>query len=171
MANRVFGGIKPGMSWAEARKLASDAFEIEIFLEFPIRRGSIQDVVVIRSDDLKLVKAITIRRTPDQPLPIKAGEVIAQYGLPCRMSFRRGGAVSLPVDMIYPTFTTGLFLGEHNEFRLEPDASLLEFSLGSNHLIGSCSSLWIELARPWLGFTSGEVYIAGNRRDSITPQP
>jgi hypothetical protein len=159
------------MNWAEARKLASDAVEIDMFLEFPIRRGSIQDVVVIRSDDHKSVKAIIIRRIPNQPLHIKAGELIAQYGLPCRISLRRSGAISQPVDIIYPTFTAGLTLGEHNEWRLELDAPLNEFSLGSNDLIGSCSSLWIELARPWLGFTSGDVYIAGNRRDSATPQP
>jgi hypothetical protein len=188
-----FRGIKFGTDWTKVARLDS----IVVLDSYRDLKGIVRQQSYLRIDNLGSTtvpiygadrSVVSIYITPPhepapsfKPLPgFTTGDVIAEYGLPCRvLAIRdpintRETSVPWLIYLLYPKFqvlaeldyvATNLRLPMSLPFR-SLEITRRDFPDGTgNYISGACDTL-SEFAGPWRGFASVEVYHARNRRDA-----
>lgn len=169
-----FRGLKLGTERAQAQPLLSTGkWSGGDYYGLPIDKGDLG--VSLTKDNRFVAQIILATGNYDDPFPITAGNVLIQYGPPCRVYF----AVNrepIFVVLSYPTLDVTLIVAEDylsypNDFRLLAKSPVM--GLNINHKDGStgtyttCSDP-IEsdgLLGPWHGFTSPAIYRSRNLHD------
>jgi hypothetical protein len=164
-----FRGIKVGMRWSEAKRVSPDASEIG--LPIVVNFDGMDETVVVynySSGDGKTVLG-TILETNSFNTRLSVADAVRHFGPPCRVELDndylgRSGAV-----LIYPRLKSRVFVVG---FRFSLDSTLYMINISEPIDTDPCSGVESEYSGPWRGFTSGEVYLARNRRAlGMTPTP
>jgi hypothetical protein len=167
-----FKGIKLGMDWEGAQKVASYAVIENSYLEFPINVPNEESITIRPSNTKQWITVIDFYniRKANRPL-LKISEIIAHYGPPhCLGLLTTEGKIFL----FYSGF--GVFVygsPDPVHFRLEANHPAYGFFVDSTDPQITCNPVWPgqTVFSPWRGFTSAEVYESRSRRDSAIPQP
>ncbi len=175
-----YRGLKPGMAWAKARELLPEAVEVLGHLELPSKITGLKDKTVYPEENRAFVKYILIDTTNDDSLPpINAGDVIAQYGPPCRVYLWYIDSIpgySGNMVLVYPMMAVSLNVtggDKHHwhDFHLELNSPVETINIASNGEHKSCVATASDDLGPWRGFASFVVYRDRNLRDLGAARP
>ncbi len=175
-----FRGIKLGTDWQTVHRVLPQAAKSYSVLELLIRPDTMRIVRVGVEAPGVNVKYINIEAVDaNQPLrltSITAGNIIAQYGAPCRLYLTYMGADPFQMVFIYPTLVVSAYVvGDHprdaGSLRLQPNSPLGNFSITKVTYYGDCEHGPLAVGGDWQGFTSPAVYRARFLRASRSKQP
>jgi hypothetical protein len=159
-------GVKPGMTTASLRTRFPDIEKTRILENVQ----GVWTVSVQLSGDPLIVETLTMTTYgPKNFLPVTAGEIVEQFGVPCQI------AVGDTVIPIYQTITVWFLtsnLSHSADKRLQVDSSPYVFMMRRKPANPFEKCLWrIGLSRTyaWRGFTSVAKYHAPYRRVRTEP--
>ncbi|MCC7446954.1 MAG: hypothetical protein IT324_06020 [Anaerolineae bacterium] len=140
-----FRGIKPGMSWEDVQKRFPDMIDgVQVFI-------AEIEVNIFPSTDSSTVSSIMVRQRGN--LPFTVGNIVAKYGLPCRVF------IGSDMILIYPTYNIFTYYDTTNvQLQLLPDVPIDKVEIVSNN--PACNTGPLLLQGTYQGFTSAQVYIA-----------
>ena len=167
-----FEGVKPGADWTQIEKLFSNAVMKGSYLHVPSNRNEMR-IGIIPSRDGKSVEVISIDMQTEygEARPICAEDIIAQYGMPCRVYMEYGESYPGNMVAIYPMMTVRFNLQTKNpddsyDYRLRMDSPIWDFTILANSDPGSiCKGMISRQLGPWRGFTSADRYLTRNLDD------
>jgi hypothetical protein len=165
-----FRGLKPGMDWAKAQPLLTEGKWTGSRLDLIVNSNGINQIQIAPSSDDKFIDRIGFYSGSfNDPLPFTVGNIVAQYGPPCRISldYSDRGAV---MYLIYPMLEIRADLIVNNVYqaaRLQVNSTSVAFTITTNsdtHITCSTPQI-ISGIGPWHGFTSMEIYYERSLRD------
>jgi hypothetical protein len=133
-----FRGIKLGTDWQTVRRVLPQAAETYRVFELLIRPDTMRMVRIGVEVPGVNVKYINIEAVDaNQPLrltTITAGNIVAQYGAPCRLYLTYMGVNPFQMILIYPTLAVSAYVVADDphlpgSLRLQPDSPLGHFSI------------------------------------------
>jgi hypothetical protein len=166
-----FRGIKLGTDWTQARGTFPEAKETTNALVVYLNT---EEYISLYSDNGK-VGLITAEYALVRLHPVDVGEIISRYGWPCRLVIVDYNGIYPIMYLLYPKLRVRIytFIGDESnptEYRQQVNSPVTELYVTTEDLYGTCSSPTSEFSGPWRGFTSAEIYLSRNRRDSAIPQ-
>jgi len=170
--NPCFKGVRIGMDWAQAENAFPYATMQDSYLHIPSNIEGTR-IGIFPSKNGKSVYAISFEMQTESGagLPFKADEVIAQYGMPCRVYLEYGDSYPGNMIIIYPTMTVRFNLQVKNpddsyDYRLQMDTPVLDFTMVENgDSWTTCEGIATQQFGPWHGFTSANRYLTYNLND------
>jgi hypothetical protein len=144
-----FRGITLGMGWDETRRRLPNAIvshNFRLHLELPVNVEGIKSINIRPSNDGTTIAAI--EPYGNQSLPITAGDVILQYGLPCRVHVLYADSVPSMMRLIYPTLYVYVPTidghrfnrGQRLEVRLQTGSAASEMSIRKDSDFTTCDT-------------------------------
>jgi hypothetical protein len=168
-----YRGLKPGTAWTKVKELFPERAAGQ-HIELPFDVTGLGHVAINASRDTTVVKDISIYSVlaDNPPLPFGAGDVIAQYGLPCSIGFNRENSVPDVMILIYPNVLVVVDLAgqnpsDHARFGLRFNSPIKYIYIIKNGF--TCSNTPSAISGPWRGFTSANVYRQRNLQDMAQP--
>lgn len=130
-------------------------------------------VGIVPSKDRRSVAAIWIDMQTEyrDTRLIRAVDVIAQYGMPCRVYLEYGESYPGNMVAIYPMMTVRFNLQTKNlddsyDYRLQMDSPIWDFTiLANSDPLSTCKGTISRQLGPWRGFISADRYLTRNLDD------
>jgi hypothetical protein len=166
------------MDWEKARAQHPEAenYEHQVMM-FTLKTDPFRWIEVVASEDQRFVERITTGDFTNFAVPpITAGEVVARYGLPCKVTLYYDkttySAANHIMFLSYPTLgaMAAIDVPFGVEDRPRPDAPVVTFGLSTEYAKNACvisntaqtaQWTWETL---WRGFASVDLYLADYRR-------
>jgi hypothetical protein len=174
-----FQGLKVGTDWTKVQDLFPEAINKQL-IELPSNVTGLAHAAIFASEDMTSLEGISVYSMfpDDPPLPFKAGDVIAQFGSPCRIYLWYSDEFPANMILVYPRMTvrTDPILGDGIanalDFRLQLDSPVSVLRIAAkNNSYGSCSDVVLNVFGPWRGFTAADIYLHRNLREMEVAPP
>jgi hypothetical protein len=169
-----FRGVKIGTDRATVQQLFPDVTVNGNFVQIPSNLPAIISVAFDAFNDGKAVDRIGVERLNSRSsLLINVGDVIARYGIPCRVGLVFQSSAPHIESIRYPTMTihvdtTSNVYGNG----LQPNSVISVLRIENySYVWGACGDPILEYAGPWHGFISAQAYYQHNLNDLSMIQP
>lgn len=164
-----FRGIKLGASWTALREAYAPHWIASInVLDIPVSVGNLNAVRLTPTEQALGVRRMVLQRVSGgQPLPIHAGDLLLQFGVPCKIGIiDHENGIPSQMIFIYPDTTTIIAQSVRRypsrgtipiiRYFFRPESPVWMFVISLDHEFGSCRDAPFG---KWHGFASGETYM------------
>jgi hypothetical protein len=162
-----YNHIKLGIDWRTVLDLFPDAFPTSASLEHHIDAGKIRSILLsnVDSDVLQFITIVRADLYNPRLLSTTAGDIVAQYGAPCRVVLKGTDGTRNMMLLIYPTLTVHVWVVIRDQdnrasYWLLPDSPVWNVWIMRAKEYGTCSDPTQEDRGAWHGFTSRDIYLA-----------
>jgi hypothetical protein len=160
-----FRGLKADTELRTARTMLPQAFEKEGSLNLPVNSAMMLDIIIYEPKTYANFPLPTQISAYDPSgtliFPVTIGDVIAQYGAPCRINVSFSSNEEI---FVFPTTLMVLAYSTHGRndgsggTRLNPESPVGRLYLVKAGAFGKCTDAVSETEGAWQGFTSVGIY-------------